>query len=266
MPRPRQAEREEIRIVRHSPQEGTVPASPESRRTGPNVPAPMTAKDPEIRPGQGTPEGKTDADSPGYRGGSERSGKSGGPRHGSGQAGEAPGGLSGGKTSVPSFEAAAKSLRDPFPVPKQAPELWASAAEKAGVDGGRVRIVLSPDHLGTLDMNVTVRKESVEILMSVQREEAIHALRGSAAELRSALSDQGLRMESLSLQSSGRDARSDGGSSGGQGGFHDGRNMNGTGGHGGQPGHRDGEAGVGIRRPAGTASQRLAASGLSIFA
>lgn len=266
MPRPRQAEREEIRIVRHSPQEGTVPASPESRRTGPNVPAPMKGKDPEIRPGPGTSEGTTDADAPGSHGGSERSVKSGGARHGSGHAGEAQGGLSGGRTSVPSFEAAAKSLRDPSPVPKQAPELWASAAEKTGFDGGRVRIVLSPDHLGTLDMNVTVRKESVEILMSVQREEAIHALRGSAAELRSALSDQGLRMESLSLQSSGRDARAEGGPSGGPGGFHDGGNARESNGHNGQASGRSGEAADGPAHSAGTASHQPKGNGISIFA
>ncbi len=181
--------------------------------------------------------------------------------------GEAQGALAAAKTPFLSHETSSESLRDPSAVLKQASDAWATAAEKTGTDGGRVRIVLSPEHLGNLDMDVRVRKESVKIMMSVQREESLHTLRGHAAELRTALSDQGLRVESLSMQTSGRDFQSNGGFSGGYGSLNDGRNMNESNSHGSGSGRRNGESGTEARQPAaGTAPRRTTTDGISVFA
>ncbi len=187
-------------------------------------------------------------------------------RAASGNSGEAQGALAAAKTPFQSVETSFEPPRETSSVLKQATPSWETAAEKSGVDGGRVRIVLSPDHLGTLDMNVRVRKEAVEIMMSVQRDESLHTLRGHAAELRTALSDQGLRVESLSLQTSGRDFQSNGGPSGGYGGLNDGRNTNESGGRDAGSGQRNGNSGAAATRTDGTAPQRIARDGISIFA
>jgi hypothetical protein len=128
-----------------------------------------------------------------------------------------------------------------------------------------VRIVLSPDQLGTLDLDVRVRKEAVNILMSVQREDTLHSLRGHAADLRAALADQGLRVESLNLQTAGRDFRSDGGPAGGYGNLYDGRDTSGSYGRGTDPGRREADPGPGEKRP-GAAGQRMNAGGISVMA
>lgn len=227
---------------------------------------PAAVKRPENRSGLEAPGKAAGSDAPTLRDGVEQTFKPGAEKAGSGSGGEGQGVLTVGKASSPSIGTASESLRDPSAVPKQASNFWAAPAEKKGADGGRVRIVLSPDHLGTLDMDVRVRKEAVEILMSVQREDSLQTLRGHAAELRTALSDQGLRMESLSVQTSGRDFQSSGGFSGGYGGPYDGRNTNGSSGRGSGAGRRDGESGAGARQPAGKAPPRITMDGISVFA
>ncbi len=208
-----------------------------------------------------------DSPSPVFRETAEQVSPSGVEKAVTGNSGEAQGALAAAKPPSSSAGSFSEALRDPSAaVPRQAHEAWAAAAEKHGTDGGRVRIILSPDHLGTLDMDVRVRREAVEIMMSVQREESLHTLRGHASDLKAALSDQGLRVESLSLQTSGRDLQSNGGSSGGYGGLYDGRNTNESGGHGSGTGRQHGESGAAAPQAAGTASRKIATDGISIFA
>jgi len=208
-----------------------------------------------------------DSPSPVFRETAEQVSPSGVEKAVTGNSGEAQGALAAAKPPSSSAGAFSEALRDPSAaVPRQAHEAWAAAAEKHGTDGGRVRIVLSPDHLGTLDMDVRVRREAVEIMMSVQREESLHTLRGHASDLKAALSDQGLRVESLSLQTSGRDLQSNGGPSGGYGGLYDGRNMNESGGRDAGSGRRNGESGAAAPQAAGTAPRKIATDGISIFA
>ncbi len=208
-----------------------------------------------------------DSPSPAFRETAEQVSPSGVEKAVTGNSGEAQGALAAAKPPSSSAGAFSEALRDPSAtIPRQAHEAWAAAAEKHGTDGGRVRIVLSPDHLGTLDMDVRVRREAVEIMMSVQREESLHTLRGHASDLRAALSDQGLKVESLSLQTSGRDFQSNGGPSGGYGGLYDGRNTNESGGRESGTGRQNGESGTASPRATGTAPRKIATDGISIFA
>ncbi|NPU84724.1 MAG: hypothetical protein HPY65_09575 [Syntrophaceae bacterium] len=228
--------------------------------------AQAAAKGQDNKPAAASQTKQAATDAPAFREAVEQTSQPGIEKAGPGSAGEVQGMATAAKTDSPSVQTSSASLRDSSSVLKQASDSWTTAAEKHGTDGGRVRIVLSPDHLGGLDMNVRVRKEAVEIMMSVQREDSLKTMQGHAAELRTALSDQGLRVESLSMQTSGRDFQSNSGPSGGYGGPYDGRNMSESGGQGAGSGRRDGEQGASTPLPAKMASQRIARDGISVFA
>ncbi len=244
-------------------------SSPFEMRRTESESAQAAAKEQKNRPAEAplAKQASPESPSPVIRETAEQASQPGAEKAVTGNSGEAQGALAAAKSPSSSAGTFADALRDPSAaVPRQAHEAWAAAAEKHGTDGGRVRIVLSPDHLGTLDMDVRVRREAVEIMMSVQREESLHTLRGHASDLKAALSDQGLRVESLSLQTSGRDFQSGGGPSGGYGGLNDGRNMNESGGRDAGSGQRNGNSGPATARTDGTGPQRIARDGISIFA
>lgn len=72
-------------------------------------------------------------------------------------------------------------------------------------DFGRIRIVLTPPNLGTVDLQIFMRKERVEVLMTTDNSSVQQALLSRADDIRSALQRQDLKIETFQvlLQDSG---------------------------------------------------------------
>jgi len=69
-----------------------------------------------------------------------------------------------------------------------------------GVKGpGRVRIVLSPPHLGTVDVDVLVRSHSVHVVMQAEHNTVRQVLLSHMDSLRNALQGQGLTVDSIDV-------------------------------------------------------------------
>ena len=69
-----------------------------------------------------------------------------------------------------------------------------------GVKGpGRVRIVLSPPHLGTVDVDVLVRSQSVHVVMQAEHSDVRQVLLSHMDSLRNALQGQGLTVDSIDV-------------------------------------------------------------------
>lgn len=77
---------------------------------------------------------------------------------------------------------------------------------------GRVRMTLNPPSLGTLDMDVRVKNNRVEVTMTADNREVKQILQTNLDELKTALKDQGLSVERLNIQWQNQD--------GGQGNFN----------------------------------------------
>lgn len=65
---------------------------------------------------------------------------------------------------------------------------------------GRVRITLNPPSLGTLDMDVRVRNNKVEVMMMAENRDVKQILQTNLDELKTALRDQGLSVERFNIQ------------------------------------------------------------------
>jgi len=76
-------------------------------------------------------------------------------------------------------------------------------------DSGRVRITLSPPSLGTLDMEVIVRQNKVEVVMRVDNVLVQQVLQANADELKANLQRQGLSFDGLNVLSGGTADRQD---------------------------------------------------------
>jgi hypothetical protein len=76
-------------------------------------------------------------------------------------------------------------------------------------DSGRVRITLSPPSLGTLDMEVVVRQNKVEVIMRVDNVLVQQVLQANADELKANLQGQGLSFEGLNILNGGTTNRQD---------------------------------------------------------
>ena len=69
-----------------------------------------------------------------------------------------------------------------------------------GVNGpGRVKIALTPPHLGTLDMDILVRNNKVQIIIQAENNDVRQTLQSNVETLKNALSNQGLIADSINV-------------------------------------------------------------------
>ncbi|MBA4396420.1 MAG: hypothetical protein C0394_03435 [Syntrophus sp. (in: bacteria)] len=66
-------------------------------------------------------------------------------------------------------------------------------------DFGRIRIVLSPPHLGTVDIEIVVRNERVEVIMTANNSSVQQALQSRTDDIRYALQRHDLKIESFQV-------------------------------------------------------------------
>lgn len=65
--------------------------------------------------------------------------------------------------------------------------------------GGRIRMTLNPPNLGSLDMDIQVRNNKVDVVLVVDRPEIQSSLQANADLLKSALSQQGLKVDGYNI-------------------------------------------------------------------
>jgi len=73
-------------------------------------------------------------------------------------------------------------------------------------DFGRIRIVLSPPNLGTVDLEIVVRNERVEVVMTADNSSVQQALQSRADDIRNALQRHDLKIESFQVLLQDQDA------------------------------------------------------------
>ncbi|MBN1380276.1 MAG: flagellar hook-length control protein FliK [Deltaproteobacteria bacterium] len=81
------------------------------------------------------------------------------------------------------------------------------AKQQIGTDGGRVKITLNPPNLGTIDLEVIVRQNRVNVTMIADHASAQQLLQAHADEVKSALQRQDMKIDhfQVSLQNNGDD-------------------------------------------------------------
>ncbi len=67
---------------------------------------------------------------------------------------------------------------------------------------GRVKIILDPPHLGTVEMDIIVRGDRVSAVMTTESSQVRQILQSHADEMRQALSDQGFRIDRIEVKQS----------------------------------------------------------------
>jgi flagellar hook-length control protein FliK len=73
------------------------------------------------------------------------------------------------------------------------------AKQSMGNDFGRVRIVLDPPNLGTVDLDIIVRKEHVNVVMTADNASVQQVLQSHADDIRVALQQQNLKIETFQV-------------------------------------------------------------------
>lgn len=73
------------------------------------------------------------------------------------------------------------------------------ARQAAGNDSGRIRILLTPPNLGTVDLNIVVRGERVEVVMTAENASVQQALQSRGDDIRIALQRQDLKIEGFQV-------------------------------------------------------------------
>jgi flagellar hook-length control protein FliK len=68
---------------------------------------------------------------------------------------------------------------------------------------GRMKITLNPPHLGTINMDVLVRNNKVEVVMIASNQEVQQVLKSHADQLKNALQGQGLKVDGFDVMLSG---------------------------------------------------------------
>jgi flagellar hook-length control protein FliK len=71
--------------------------------------------------------------------------------------------------------------------------------ENSSTDGSRIKIVLNPPSLGELSMDVIVRNNKVEVVLTANNKDVQQALNGNLDQLKSTLLNQGLTVERLDV-------------------------------------------------------------------
>ncbi len=66
-------------------------------------------------------------------------------------------------------------------------------------DNGQVRLTLKPEILGHLDMQIAVRNETVQIMMTVENEKIQQAMNAHIDDLKTALNNQGLKIDRIEV-------------------------------------------------------------------
>ena len=80
----------------------------------------------------------------------------------------------------------------------------------ASKGSGRVRLTLAPENLGKLDMDLVVRENRVQIILTAESRTVQQALQGSVEQLKDALQQQGLKVDGFSvLLQNGRNGQGD---------------------------------------------------------
>jgi flagellar hook-length control protein FliK len=62
---------------------------------------------------------------------------------------------------------------------------------------GRIKITLFPENLGSLDMDIMVRENKVQVILTAERSDVRQALQGQADQLRSSLQELGLQVNGI---------------------------------------------------------------------
>lgn len=73
------------------------------------------------------------------------------------------------------------------------------ARQAAGNDSGRIRILLTPPNLGTVDLDIVVRGERVEVVMTAENAGVQQALQSRGDDIRIALQRQDLKIEGFQV-------------------------------------------------------------------
>lgn len=66
-------------------------------------------------------------------------------------------------------------------------------------DNGQVRLTLKPEIMGHLDMQIAVRNETVQIMMTVENEKVHQAMNAHMDDLKTALQNQGLKIDKIEV-------------------------------------------------------------------
>jgi len=66
-------------------------------------------------------------------------------------------------------------------------------------ESGQVRLTLKPEIMGHLDMQISVRNETVQIMMTVENEKVHQAMNTHIDDLKSALQNQGLKIDKIEV-------------------------------------------------------------------
>ena len=74
-----------------------------------------------------------------------------------------------------------------------------AAGEKFTKGSGRIRIELSPPHLGTVDMDVIVRNSKVHVLLQTENYDVKHLLQSNTEQLKTSLHTQGLTADTITV-------------------------------------------------------------------
>ncbi|MBT8490299.1 MAG: flagellar hook-length control protein FliK [Deltaproteobacteria bacterium] len=74
-----------------------------------------------------------------------------------------------------------------------------AAGEKLTKGFGRIRIELSPPHLGTVDMDVLVRNSKVHVILQTENCDVKHLLQSNTEQLKTSLHTQGLTADTITV-------------------------------------------------------------------
>lgn len=74
-----------------------------------------------------------------------------------------------------------------------------AAGEKLTKGFGRIRIELSPPHLGKVDMDVLVRNSKVHVILQAENYDVKHLLQSNTEQLKTSLHTQGLTADTITV-------------------------------------------------------------------
>ena len=96
----------------------------------------------------------------------------------------------GGRTTMDTSRSIYQSVLD------QVQESFSIAQNK---DNGQVRLTLKPEIMGHLDMQITVRNETVQIMMTVENEKVHQAMNAHIDDLKTAMQNQGMKIDKIEI-------------------------------------------------------------------